>query len=82
MKCPVMSGFIDMKDDCLLGNDFLLAMNFEKVFTSFFRKKKNFFCSRIMKEINKVPQSFRELSEKETQELNEEQKERFTQLFD
>jgi len=34
MKLPVY--VVDMKDDCLLGNDFLSAMNFEEVFASFF----------------------------------------------
>jgi len=75
-----------MKDDCLLGNDFLSAMNFEEIFISFFGipsqgMGKNSFCSRIMKKIHKVPQFFRELLEKETQELNEEQKERFAQFL-
>jgi len=27
---------VDMKDDCLLGNNFLSAMNFEDTFISFF----------------------------------------------
>jgi len=58
MKLPVY--VIDMKDNCLLGNDFLSAMNFEEVFTSFFKipfrgVEKNSFCSRIMKEIDKIP---------------------------
>jgi len=34
-----------------------------------------------MKEVNKVPQFLRELFEKETQELNEEQKERFAKFL-
>jgi len=69
-----------MKDDCLLGTDFLSAINFEEVlprFSEFRLREKNSFCSRIMKEIHKVPQFLREFLEKETQKLNEEQKERF-----
>jgi len=34
MKLPVY--VVDIKDDCLLGNDFLSAMNFEETFVSFF----------------------------------------------
>jgi len=46
---------IEMKDNCLLGNDFLSAMNFEETFALFFdilsqKKEKDSFCSRIMKE--------------------------------
>jgi len=63
-----------MKDDCLLGNDFLLAINFEEGFASFFgipsqREKENSFCSRIMRESDRVPQFLKKLFEKETQEL-------------
>jgi len=57
MERPVY--VVDMKD-CLLRNDFLSAMNFEGSFASFFgipsqRKKENSFCSRIMRETNRVP---------------------------
>jgi len=34
MKLSVYA--VNMKDDCLLGNDFLSAMNFEEIFVSFF----------------------------------------------
>jgi len=34
MRLPVYVD--DMKNDCLLGNDFFSAMNFEEVFTLFF----------------------------------------------
>jgi len=52
MKFPVY--VVDMKDDCLLGNDFLSALNFEEAFASFFgissqKEKENSFYFRIMK---------------------------------
>jgi len=34
MELPVY--VVNMKDDCLFGNDFLSAMNFEGIFASFF----------------------------------------------
>jgi len=74
-----------MKDDCLLGNDFLLAINFEEGFASFFgipsqREKENSFCSRIMRESDRVPQFLKKLfKERETQDLNE--KERFANFL-
>jgi len=48
MKLPVY--VVDMKDHCLLGNDFLSAMNFEEIFALFFgissRKKEEDSFSR------------------------------------
>jgi len=78
MKLPVY--IVEMMDDCLLRNDFLSATNFEETLVSFFgvssQKRKEFVCSRIEDEANGVPLFLRELFLKETQNLNEEQKER------
>jgi len=83
MKLPVY--IVEMKDDCLLGNDFLSATNFEETLVSFFgvssQKKKEFVCSRIESEANGVPLFLRELFLKETQNLNEDQKERFVNFL-
>jgi len=66
IKLPVY--VVDMKNDCLLGNDFLSAMNFEGTFASFFsisfQKKEDSFW--IMREANRVLQFLKELFEKET----------------
>jgi len=83
MKLPVY--IIEMKDDCLLGNDFLSAMNFEETLVSFFgissQGRKEFVCSRIESEANGVPLFLREFFFKETQNLNEEQKKRFANFL-
>jgi len=83
MKLPVY--IVEMKDDCLLGNDFLSAMNFEEILVSFFdvssQERKEFVCSRIESETNGVPLFLRELFMKETQNLNEEQKRRFANFL-
>jgi len=84
MKLPVY--VIDMKDDCLLGNDFLSAMGFGETFVSFFgipsqEKEEESFCSRIMSEGSGVPKFLRELFVKETQDLNEGQKEQFASFL-
>jgi len=84
MKLPVYVA--DIKDDCLLRNDFLSVMNFEGTFASFLdissqRKKKDFFYSRIMREVNKVPQFLKELFERKTPDLNEEPKKRFANFL-
>jgi len=83
MKLPVY--IVEMKDDCLLGNDFLLAMNFEETLVSFFgdssQRRKELVCSRIESEANGVPLFLRELFVKETQNLNEEQKEQFANFL-
>jgi len=71
MELPVY--VVEMKDDCLLGNDFLSAMNFEETFASFLvffgipsqKKEEDSFCSRIMKETNRVPLFLKELFERE-----------------
>jgi len=82
MKLPVY--IVDMKDDCLLGNDFLSAKNFEETLISFFgvsSQKKEFVCSRIERGTNEIPLFLRELFIKETQNLNEKQKERFANFL-
>jgi len=47
MKLPVY--IVEMKYDCLLGNDFLSAINFEETLVSFFsissQGKEEFVCS-------------------------------------
>jgi len=76
---------VEMKDDCLLGNDFLSAMNFEETLVSFFgvssQERKKFVCSGIESEINGVTLFLREHFMKETQNLNEEQKRRFANFL-
>jgi len=77
MELPVY--VVDMKDNCLLGN-------FEGTFAKFFgifsqKKEEDSFCSRIMREANRVPQFLKELFEKETQDLNEKQKKRFANFL-
>jgi len=84
MKLPVY--VVEIKDNCLLGNDFLSAMNFEETFVSFFgvpspEKKEESFCSQIVSEAAKVPKFLRELFVKETQGLNEGQKKRFANFL-
>jgi len=83
MKLPVY--IVDMKDDCLLGNDFLSAKNFEEILISFFgvssQERKEFVCSRIESETGEIPLFLRELFIKETQNLNEKQKERFANFL-
>jgi len=84
IKLPVY--VVDMKDDCLLGSDFLSATNFEGNLVSFFRLcsqegKGASFCSRIVSEVNGVPEFLRELFEEETRDLNEEQREQFAKLL-
>jgi len=63
MELPVY--VVEMKNDYLLGNDFLLTMNLEETFASFFsipsQKKR-----RIMKEAKRVSQFLKELFERET----------------
>jgi len=41
---------VDIKDDCLLGNDFFSAMKFEEIFISFFG-----IPSHTHKERKKIP---------------------------
>jgi len=83
MKLPVY--VVDMKDDCLLGNDFLSAKKIEETLISFFgvssQERKEFVCSRIESETSEVPFFLRELFIKETQNLNEKQKERFANFL-
>jgi len=83
MKLPVY--IVEMKDDCLLGNDFLSAMNFEETLVSFFgvssQGKEEFVCSRIENEVSGVPLFLREHFMKETQNLNEKQKEQFANFL-
>jgi len=64
MKLPVY--VVDMKDDCLLRNNFLSAVNFEETFVSFFdvpsqKKKEKSFCSQIVSEASEVPKFLKEL---------------------
>jgi len=60
MKLPVY--IVEMKDDCLLGNDFLSGVNFEETLISFFGvSSKEFVCSRIESEANGVLLFLREL---------------------
>jgi len=51
MKLPIY--IVEMKDDCLLGNDFLSAMTFEEILVSFFgvssQGRKEFVCSRTVR---------------------------------
>jgi len=83
MKLPVY--IVEMKDDSLLGNDFLSAMNFQETLVSFFgvssQGRKELVCSRIENEANGVPLFLRELFVKETQDLNEEQKKQFANFL-
>jgi len=75
MKLPVYA--IDMKDDCLLGNNFLSAVNFEETFASFLgipsqKEKENSFCFRIMREIEGTTTFKGAFWEKDTEDLNKE----------
>jgi len=76
----------NISDDCLLGTDFLSAVGLENVFDSIFGdfdsgKETNFSCSRIRSLEDKVPFLVKELFERESKDLNEDQKNRFAQLL-
>jgi len=63
----------------LLGADFPSTVKLENVFESVFgsfgsTEEDKLVCSRIRKCENKVPQYLRELFEKESRDLNEDQK--------
>jgi len=84
IKLPVY--VVDMKEDCLLGSDFLSATNFERNLVSFFglssqEGRGESFCSRVVSEVNGVPEFLRELFEEETRDLNEEQRDRFAKFL-
>jgi len=75
-----------MKDNCLLGNDFLSAMGFGETFDSFFgipsqEKEEESFCSRVMSEGSGVPKFLWEFFVKETQDLNKGQKKQFASFL-
>ena len=75
----------DIGEDCLLGADFLAAVNLENIFEPIFGnpdlgKEENFVCSRIQK-FEDVPQFLKELFERETKDLNENQKDFFAQFL-
>jgi len=77
---------VDMKDDCLLGSDFLSATNFEENLVSFFglcsqEGKGASFCSRVVSEVHRVPEFLRKLFEEKTRDLNEEQREQFAKFL-
>jgi len=75
---------VDIKDDCLLENDFLWAINFKEfclIFWNFFSERERELLLFLNYEGLIEFHFLRELFKKETQELNEKQKERFAQFL-
>jgi len=76
----------DIDDDCLLGIDFLSTVRLENIFDSYFEdfdsgKERDFLCSRIRSFENKVPFFMKELFERESRNLNGDQKNHFARLL-
>lgn len=70
----------EIVDDCLLGVNFLKIVNLENIFesvfeNSVFRKKRDFDCSRVIDSSKKVSVVLKKLFEKESKNLNTDQKE-------
>jgi dsDNA-binding SOS-regulon protein len=73
---------VDMEEECLLVTDFLSKVKFDTVFNSFFkssssREKETVICSRVIE----IPSFLKELFEKETYDLEDEQKKCFAQFL-
>jgi len=73
-------------DDCLLGADFLSTVRLENVFDSIFEdfnsgRESNLLCSRIRSFEDEVLLFVKELFERESKDLNEDQRNRFAQLL-
>jgi len=76
----------DIDDNCLLGIDFLSTVRLENIFDSYFGdfdsgKERNLLCSRIKSFENEVPLFMKELFERESRNLNEDQRNHFAQLL-
>jgi len=76
----------DIDDDCLLGIDFLSTVRLENIFDSFFGdfdsgKERNLLCSRIKSFEDEVLLFMKELFERESRNLNEDQRNHFAQLL-
>jgi len=73
-------------DDCLLGVDFLSSVRLENIFDPIFEDSNpgegsNLLCSRIRSLKDEIPFFVRELFERESKDLNEDQRDRFAQLL-
>lgn len=76
----------DIVEDCLLGADFLSAVNLEDIFSPFFEenlKKVGLVssCSRMSSWKNEIPQSLKDFFVRESMDLTETQKNLFTQFL-
>jgi len=75
----------EIDDDCLLGIDFLSTVGLGNIFDSYFGDlnsgKERFFCSRIKSFENEIPFFIKELYERESMNLNEDQRNHFAQLL-
>jgi len=76
----------NIDDDYLLGTDFLSTIGLENVFDSFFGdldsgKERNFLCLGIKSFEDEVPLFVKELFEKKSRNLNEDQRNHFAQLL-
>jgi len=76
----------NIDDDCLLGIDFPSTVRLENVFDSFFGdfdsgKERNLLCSRIKGFEEEIPLFMKKLFERESRNLNEDQRNHFAQLL-
>jgi len=77
----------EIRDDCILGADFLRGINLQDIFTSIFRdssinsESETGCCSRIERPIPEVPLYLSRIFEGVSQNLNESQKEIFTEFL-
>lgn len=74
-----------IKDECILGADFLSKIGVGSVFSSVFEEtvsgsQENFFCSRICSFDRGIPFFLKEFFEKNSETLNASQKEQFAEL--
>lgn len=85
VRLPVF--VIDFEEDCLLGTDFLSAVNLENIFEPMFGrniqgKEGGIACSRIQNFVKRIPPFLKELFERESRDLEERQRDLFAQFLD
>jgi len=76
----------NISDDCLLGADFLSSERLENIFDPIFGDlnsggERNLLCLRIRNLEDKILFFVKELFERESKDLNEDQRNRFAQLL-
>lgn len=81
LKIPMI--IAEISDDCILGEDFLKAVNLERIFESYFDStffKKKSSCSRINSS-EEIPEKLKKLFEENSRELDSNQKNVFAEFL-